>query len=116
VAALAAQVDRLTGHLAEREEASAVQGMGVAPADRLRVSLGRTGLDQVEAALEAMIAGGRPPDGVPPLSGIREFYHLLSGDYAMTGLFDGERVYLANVNSSTMANMVANALNKVIVN
>ncbi len=30
----------------------------------------------------------------------------------MTGLFQGERVQFANVNSSTMANLVANALNK----
>ncbi len=34
----------------------------------------------------------------------------------MSGLFHSERVSLANVNSSTMANLVANALNKRLVN
>jgi hypothetical protein len=34
----------------------------------------------------------------------------------MTGRFRPERVYLANVNSSTMAGLVANRLNKVVVN
>jgi len=40
---------------------------------------------------------------VPALTGIRELYHLLLGDTDMTGIFYPERVYLANVNSSTMA-------------
>jgi hypothetical protein len=40
---------------------------------------------------------------------------LLSGDYEMTGMFRGENVGLANVDSSTMAGIVANAMNKVVV-
>lgn len=80
------------------------------------VSLGRTSMEQVEAALGALIAGTRPPAGVQPLTGIRELYHLLSGDYDMHGVFQAERVHLANVTSSTMAGLVANALNKAVVN
>jgi hypothetical protein len=34
----------------------------------------------------------------------------------MTGLFQGDRVYLSNVTSSTMAGLVANRLNKRVVN
>ena len=60
--------------------------------------------------------GTRPQANVAPLSGLRELYILLSGDYEMTGMFQHDRVYLANVNSSTMAGMVANALNKAVVN
>ncbi len=37
---------------------------------------------------------------------------LLSGDFEMEGLFHTDRVQFANVNSSTMAGLVANALNK----
>jgi hypothetical protein len=73
-----------------------------------------TSLDRIQLALDALFLGGRPAHGIQPLSGVRELYHLLSGDYEMTGVFQGERVQLANVNSSTMANMVANALNKVV--
>lgn len=80
------------------------------------ISLGRTSMEQVDAALEALIAGRRPPTGVQPLTGIRELYHLLSGDYDMHGVFQPERVHLANVTSSTMAGLVANALNKLVVN
>ena len=63
-----------------------------------------------------MLMGIAPPDGVQPLSGIRELYHLLSGDYEMHGIYQPDRVTLANVNSSTMAGLVANALNKAVIN
>jgi hypothetical protein len=63
-----------------------------------------------------MVSGTRPPDNVSPLTGIRELYLLLSGDYEMTGMFQADRVMLANVTSTTMANMVANAMNKRVIN
>jgi hypothetical protein len=81
-----------------------------------RLTLGRTSLEQVESAFEALVSGTRPPDGVQPLSGIRELYNLLSGDYEMHGIFQSDRVYLANVTCSTMSNLVANVLNKVVIN
>ncbi len=76
----------------------------------------QSSLDQVTVAIEAMLAGTRPAGGIAPMSGIRELYTLLSGDYEMTGMFHPDRVYLANVNTSTMAGLVANALNKRVVN
>jgi hypothetical protein len=78
--------------------------------------MGMTGIEQLEKALDALIAGTQPPSGVRPLSGIREAYVLLSGDYEMTGLFHSERVFLASVTSATMPGMVANALNKRVAN
>lgn len=107
------QIERLTGALAQCEDGGVVEGMGQAP--RSNIQVGYTGLDRVQLALDAMLDGVLPPAGVLPLSGIRELYNLLSGDYEMTGVFQGDRVYLANVNSTTMAGMVANALNKRIV-
>jgi hypothetical protein len=81
-----------------------------------RVSDMITGLDKVSTALTALIEGRRPQGGLKPLSGIREAYVLLSGDYEMTGMFMPENVSLANVDSATMAGLVANVLNKVVVN
>jgi hypothetical protein len=66
--------------------------------------------------MEALLQGTQPPGNVAPLTGIREAYIRLSGDYEMTGVFHSERVALSTVNSSTMAGMVANALNKALVN
>ena len=73
-------------------------------------------LDRIEKACEALLMGVRPAAGIQPLSGIRELYHLLSGDYEMNGVFQSERIQFANVTSSTMSNLVANVLNKRVVN
>jgi hypothetical protein len=102
-------------YLAKLTEANVVQIGGVPPRSP-QISMGLTGIEQVQLAADALLAGLRPGQGVAPLSGIRELYTLLSGDYEMTGVFFPERIGLANVNCSTMAGLVANALNKRIVN
>jgi hypothetical protein len=88
-----------------------VQIGGTAPRSA-QISNMRTSLDRVTLALEALLSGNRPPDGIAPLTGIRELYHMLSGDYEMSGMFQPDRVQFGSVNSSTMASMVANVLNK----
>jgi hypothetical protein len=70
VGEMSQQIAHLTGLLADKAESNAVQGMGVAP--RQRVSVGPGSLEQVNLAVEAMIAGVSPPAGVSPLTGIRE--------------------------------------------
>jgi len=101
-------------YLASLSDEQVVQ-IGGTPPRSPSISLGLNGLEQISLALEALIKGVRPAQGVQPLSGIRELYNLLSGDFEMTGLFHPERVYLANVNSSTMSNLVADVLNKVLM-
>ncbi|MDI6695379.1 MAG: hypothetical protein QME21_10055 [Anaerolineales bacterium] len=98
-------------YLAALQENQVVQ-IGNQPPRSPHIGGMRTSLDRIQLALEALLCGSQPPAGVQPLTGVRELYHLLSGDYEMTGLFQGERVQFANVNSSTMANLVANVLNK----
>lgn len=112
---LTEMVTGLQEHVARQEEERVVQGMGVAPR-RSPISMGRNSLDQVQLAVDALIAGVAPPSGVRPLSGIRELYTMLSGDFELTGVFDPERVWLANVTSATMASLCADALNKRVMN
>ena len=88
---------------------------GMHPTDAARVGGMLTSVDQVTLAIEALVAGVAPARGARPLSGIREAYTLLSGDYEMQGRYMPENVGLANVNSSTMAGIVANAMNKALV-
>ncbi|HEC61441.1 hypothetical protein LCGC14_0705640 [marine sediment metagenome] len=101
--------------LAQLQQDHVINMPGGAPRSP-EISMGMTGIDQVKAAIEALIAGVRPADGIQPLTGIRELYHLLSGDFEMTGVFQRERIRFANVTSSTMAELTANALNKVVIN
>jgi hypothetical protein len=100
--------------VANQEGERTVEDMGTPPRGIVRGM--HTGMDQVDLAVAAMFDGVRPPDGIRPITGIRELYTLLSGDYEMTGIYHPERIYLANVTSSTMAGLVANALNKAVVN
>jgi hypothetical protein len=102
-------------YLASLAEDQVIQMPGQAPRGA-GIQFGRSGYDQLSAAFDAMLDGVRPPDGIRPLSGIRELYNLLSGDYELTGVFHPDRVSFANVTCSTMAGLVANALNKRVVN
>jgi hypothetical protein len=110
LAALETRVDALSAALANHEEENTIQNMGTPPIAQMRDSL-----DKVRLATEAMLQGKRPADGVRPLTGIRELYMLMSGDYEMTGRYNPDRIHLANVTSSTMAGIVANALNKSVI-
>jgi hypothetical protein len=74
-------------------------------------------LDRVSLAVERLM--GLPVEArgadVPRLSGIREAYDLLTGDWERHGVFRAERVSLANANTITLPQVVANALNKVLL-
>lgn len=74
-------------------------------------------VDRVTLALERLM--GLPIEGrhsdVPRLTGIREAYDLLTGDWERRGVFRGDRVSLANASTTTMAQVVANVLNKVLL-
>ncbi|MEA3438863.1 MAG: hypothetical protein U9R58_01115 [Chloroflexota bacterium] len=101
-------------YLARLQEDSVIQ-IGSNPPRQPGISGMRTSLDQIQIALEALLEGVRPEGGIQPLTGIRELYMLLSGDYEMTGVFHSDRIQFANVTTSTMANMTADALNKRVM-
>ena len=109
-AELEAAIGRVKSAWAEEESRRTVQGVRPVGITGMQDSM-----DQISEALSALIEGRATKGGVRPLSGIREAYLLLSGDYEMTGRYHADRVYLANVSSTTMANIVANILNKVVV-
>ena len=114
-AELVAAIDAERSYLAKLAEANVIQVGGQAPRGG-GVQVGLSSMDQLTLAANALLAGVRPEQNIQPLTGIRELYHLLSGDYEMNGIFQPERVRFANVTSSTMAGLVANALNKRVVN
>lgn len=105
----------LSAAVAAQAEDETIEGMGDPPREPTLYG-GHSSLERVQLAAEALIGGERPSAGVRPLTGIRELYMLLSGDYELTGRYNPDRVYLANVTTSTMANIVADALNKRVIN
>lgn len=112
---LTAAITAARQELAALYAAQVIQ-IGGTPPRTPHITGGMSGYEQLQLAAEALILGQRPPSGVRPLTGIRELYMLLSGDYELTGVFHGDRVQFATVNSSTMAALTANALNKAVVN
>lgn len=74
--------------------------------------------DQLQAAVDDLLEAPRDKNMVGAkvhrLSGIRELYHMLTGDYDYHGGYYAERVRLATTNDFT--GLVKNALNKIVVN
>jgi hypothetical protein len=73
-------------------------------------------LDQVQAAYDRMMGLSIAPElaNVPRLTGIRELYHLITGDRELHGRFRPERVYFSNANTTTLAEMTRNVTNKTV--
>lgn len=94
-----------------------VMGLGRS-LDAPRVQVGLNELDRLQAVMDRL-CGLKPASealqAIRPVSGIRELYLMVTGDYDFRGVFDAERVALANVTSTTMTSLVKNAFNKVIL-
>ena len=110
-----AAIEAEQSYLASLTEAQVINIGQKAPRGS-HIQVGMDAIEKINLALTSLIEGVAPPPNVAPLSGIREAYILLSGDYEMTGMFHGERMQFANVTSATMAGLVANALNKAVIN
>ena len=112
---LDAAISKKENVLAKLVEASVIKGMGYqGPV----VKGMKDSMDRVQAAVDRLL-GLELPDNLkdtPRLSGIRELYIMLSGDYDFYGKFFPDRVQLANATTSTMAQVVLNAMNKRMLN
>jgi len=74
--------------------------------------------DRLQAAADDLLGAPRDDElkslKAAKLSGIRELYLMLTGDYDLHGGYDPERVQFAN--SADFTGLVMNALNKIVVN
>ena len=74
--------------------------------------------DKLQAAVDDLLGAPREEAAkdfkVAKLSGIRELYLMLTGDYDLHGGFDAERVQFATTTDFT--GLVKNALNKIVTN
>ncbi|MFA5810683.1 MAG: hypothetical protein WC935_10195 [Thermoleophilia bacterium] len=89
--------------------AGSIQGPG-------RITNMHTSADQLEAAVSDLFGVARDAKlaAVKPahLTGIRELYLMLTGDYDLHGGFYGERIQLAT--TADFTGLVKNALNKIV--
>jgi hypothetical protein len=73
-----------------------------------------TGMDQIENAVEYLFGVETAVTPEPQLRRLDSIYAMLTGDYEFHGVFRPERVYLASANTTTLANLAVNAMNKVV--
>lgn len=76
--------------------------------------------ERLQAATDDLLGAPREPNmlgkRVPRLTGIRELYVTLTGDDELRGGYDPARVRVRLANTTSLASLVKNALNKVIAN
>jgi hypothetical protein len=113
---LDAEIERYRQMLAGMLEQGVIRGAGEA-LDGPRVGGMLDSLDRVQLAFERLMGLEIPEahSDVPRLSGIRELYLMMTGDYDFYGTFHGERVRLSNVTTGSMTSVVKNVLNKVLL-
>lgn len=107
-------IGRKEAVFAKLVEGSVIRGMGY----QGPVVVGmRDSLDRVQAAADRLFGLDLPDNlkDTPRLSGIRELYVMLTGDYDFHGRYYGDRVQLASATSATMTSVVANALHKAML-
>jgi hypothetical protein len=107
---LDAQIEDMKSLFANVTAQGAIQGLG-------EIRGMRTSVDRIELAFERLM--GLPETAehrdVPRLSGIREMYDIITGDWERHGVFRGDRVQFANATTATMANVCANVMNKSLL-
>ena len=96
--------------VADLTAGSVVQGPG-------RVGAQFNSQDKLQAAVDDLLGAPRDPGAVAlniaRLSGIRELYHMLTGDFDYHGGYYPDRVMLAT--TADFTGLVKNAMNKIIV-
>ena len=107
-------IGQARGAWAKLEEQSTVRGVGRA-GDAGRIGGMVDGLDVMQGATEWLfgLSGAKLP--APSLRRIDRLYQTLTGDYEWRGVFDPAQSQLAAANSTTLADLATNAMNKVIV-
>jgi hypothetical protein len=111
--ALAAAIDGARDELAALAAANVISIGGSPP--RGRIGAMSTGLEQVGNALAWLFGVREAALPEPSLRSVRAVYHALTGDYDFYGRFEAERVVLEGATTTSLANLAANAMNKVIV-
>ncbi len=111
---LEAAIDDAREELAELASEGVIQ-IGPTPPRGRRIHGMVTGIDQLQAATDWIFGHPEADTPEPHIRQVRNWYHALTGDYEFRGLFHPDRVTFTGATTATLANMAANAMNKVII-
>ena len=85
------------------------------PLDQGKLTGMTTSLDEAEKVVNWMFGVHGAPLPVPSLRRPAEIYGALTGDYDWHGVFTAARLMFAAANSTTLADLAVNAMNKIII-
>lgn len=106
-------IDQEREYLAKLTQQNVVQLYGGPPRGS-GISQMRTGLDSMENAVDWLFGVDNAKTPEPQMRRFDQVYMMLTGDYEFHGVYHPERVFLAAAETGTLANMAANAMNKVV--
>ncbi len=111
-------VATLQTSLAAQTAATVVQNLGASTDGGRRdgrIAMGQAPIEQLQTAVDAMF-GVRQAAGtaLSRVRGIKDLYLYTTGDYEMRGIFQPEHAQFANATTSTLNDLVKNALNKYL--
>jgi hypothetical protein len=107
-------IDQARAAWAKLEADSTVKGVGRA-ADGGRIGGMTDGMDQIRGATEWLFGVGSAKVPAPSLRRIDNLYQALTGDWEWRGVFDQGQSQLEQANSTSLADLATNAMNKVII-
>jgi hypothetical protein len=114
------ELNALRTSLAAQSAPDVVQNLGVSSDGGRRgglvpIAFGQSPVDQLQTAVDALF-GVRVPAGtaLSRLRGVKDLYLLTTGDYEMRGVFQPEHAQFANATTTTLNDLVKNAINKYL--
>ena len=96
---------------AELQKGGVVQGMG-RPLDAGDVT---TPMDEITLAMEWVFGVPDAKTPVPSLRKMDELYRIITGDGRFRGLFDPDQAKLAGADTTTLADIAVDSMNKVMI-
>ena len=114
------EVATLQSTLAAQTASEVIQHLGTSSDNGRRdgntqITFGQAPKDQLQSAVDALF-GVRLPSGtaLSRMRGIKDLYLFTTGDYEMRGIFQPEHAQFANATTTTLNDLVKNALNKYL--
>jgi hypothetical protein len=112
---LTAAIEAERSYLATLAQSNVIQLPGSHPRGAgSRVGTMLTGLDHARSAVDYLFGVPDAPVPEPMLRRSDMLYVMLTGDQDWHGVFHPERVMLTGADTATLANLAANAMNKVV--
>jgi hypothetical protein len=107
-------LEKTVAQLQQAVENSTIK-IGNQPPRGQQVSMGASGMDQFQGYFDWLFGASSAKLPPPELRRADALYRAVTGDVEMKGVFDPSRIAFAAANTTTLADLAVNAMNKVVL-